>query len=200
MKHETGMKWNDEMVEEAIKEVVKKLNINHFPTHSEMEKVFGNKALTNKVSDKGTIFWAEKLGLPLKESETKLGNSYEVYAISDILKNTELFSIQTSTRHPYDLLTDNRVKIDVKVSKGFINNCNAKAYTFNLEKKEPTCDIYLLYCLNDETGDVEKTLIVPANLLLGQTQIGVGKVSKWDKFANRWDYISKISEFYRNLT
>lgn len=193
-----GQRWTDELVEEKIKEVVKILNIDHFPTHKEMIAALGNKGLVNKVNKKGTLFWAEKLDMQIKESETALGNKYELYAISDIFENTELTSVQTSSRHPYDLLTDNRVKIDVKISKGFINNCGAKAYTFNLEKREPTCDIYLLYCVND-ANDIIKTLVVPSNILLGQTQLGVGEVSKWDKYKDRWDLIIKTSEFFRNL-
>lgn len=198
MAYTHGTKWNDELIEQKINEVINILNIAHFPTHSEIEKALGNKSLTKKISEKGTIFWAEKMGIPLKESETFLGNSYEIFAISDIFENTELLSIQTSSRHPYDLLTDNRVKIDVKVSKGFTNNCNSKAFTFNLEKKEPTCDLFILYCVGDD-GEMRKRLIIPSYILLGQTQVGVGEISKWDKYKDRWDFITKTSEFFKTL-
>lgn len=104
-------------------------------------------------------------------------------------------SVQTSSRHPYDLLTDNSVKIDVKVSKEFTNNCNSKAFTFNLEKKNPTCDIFLLYCLNDDET-CRKVLIIPSCSTLGKTQIGVGENSKWNRYENRWEIIKQYSEFF----
>ena len=117
-------------------------------------------------------------------------------AISDIFEATGLHTVQTSSGHPYDLLTDNSVKIDVKVSKKFINNCNAMAYTFNLEKREPTCDIFILYCVEDDES-IDKILVIPACTLLGQTQIGVGKESKWDAYKDKFDFIYEYAMFFR---
>ena len=193
-----GIEWSDSVIEQKIMEVVNKLNLDHFPTHAEMVKALGDKSLPCKISkDKGTIYWAEKMGLPIKYSETSFGNKFEIVAISDIFENTGLHSVQTSSRHPYDLITDNSVKIDVKVSKEFTNNCNVKSFSFNLEKREPTCDIFVLYCLNnDET--MRKVLIIPSCTLLGQTQVGVGENSKWNEYMERWDYIKQYSDFFNN--
>lgn len=194
-----GEVWTDEIIEQKIKEVVEKLNLDHFPTHSEIIKALGSRGLASKISKhKGTVYWAEKLGLPLKYSETSFGNKFEIEAITDIFENTGLHSVQTSSKHPYDLIVDNSVKVDVKVSKEFINNCNSKAFSFNLEKREPTCDIFILYCLNDDET-YRKVLIVPACSLLGQTQIGVGNKSKWDFYMNRWDFIKQYSDFFDNF-
>ena len=193
-----GIEWSDSVIEQKIMEVVNKLNLDHFPTHSEMVKALGNKSLPCKIlKDKGTIYWAEKMGLPIKYSETSFGNKFEIVAISDIFENTGLHSVQTSSRHPYDLITDNSVKIDVKVSKEFTNNCNAKAFSFNLEKREPTCDIFVLYCLNDDET-MRKVLIIPSCTLLGQTQVGVGENSKWNEYMEHWDYIKQYSDFFNN--
>lgn len=194
-----GTDWTDELIEQKIMEVVNTLQIDHFPTHTEIIKVLGNKGLAAKISKhKGTVYWAEKLGLPLKYSETSFGNKFEVEAISDIFENTGLHSVQTSSRHPYDLIVDNSVKVDVKVSKEFTNNCKSKAFTFNLEKREPTCDIFLLYCLNDDETK-RKVLIIPSCSLLGQTQIGIGDKSKWDFYIDRWDFIEQYSTFFDNF-
>lgn len=198
MGYTRGTVWTDEVIEKKIMEVVEKLNLDHFPTHSEIIKALGNKGLAVKISKyKGTVFWAEKMGLPIKYSETSFGNRFEIKCISDIFENTGLHSVQTSSRHPYDLLVNNSVKVDVKVSKEFTNNCHTKSFTFNLEKREPTCDIFILYCLEDDES-VRKALIIPACSLLGQTQIGVGDKSKWDFYINRWDFIQQYSEFFDN--
>ena len=191
-----GTEWNDELIEKKILEVVHELNIDHFPTHSEIIMVLGNKGLAAKISKyKGSVYWAEKLGLPLKYSETSFGNKFEIIAISDIFENTGLHSVQTSSRHPYDILVNNSVKIDVKVSKEFASNNCSKYYSFNLEKREPTCDIFVLYCLNDNES-CNKTLIIPSCALMGQTQVGVGRKSKWDFYTNKWDYIRQYNDFF----
>lgn len=191
-----GTNWNDELIEQKIMEVVGALNLDHFPTHSEMVEVLGSKSLACKIAKhKGSVFWAEKLGLPIKYSETSFGNRYEIEAISDIFENTGLHSVQTSTRHPYDLIVDNSVKVDVKVSKIFTNKSGHEYYSFNLEKREPTCDIFILYCMNDDET-LDKVLIIPSCSLLGQTQVSVGKISKWDDYKERWDFIKKYGEFF----
>lgn len=191
-----GTAWTDEIIEEKIMECVNGLKLDHFPTHNEMVEYFGNKGLASKVGKyKGTGYWAEKLGLPLKLSETVFGNSYEEFAVSDIFENTGLTSVMTSSRHPYDIFVNNAVKIDVKASREFVTNSNSKAFTFNLEKREPTCDIYLLYCINDDKT-IRKKLIIPACALLGQTQVGVGNNSKWDFFKDRWDVITEFNTFF----
>ena len=191
-----GEKWTDELIEKKILEVVEKLNIDHFPTHSEMNKATGSKSLSIKVSRyKGTIFWAKKLNLPIKYSETSFGNKYEIIAISDIYENTGLHSVQTSTRHPYDLLVDNSVKVDVKVSKEFSDKNRMNYFSFNLEKREPTCDFFVLYCINDDES-YRKVLIIPSCSLLGQIHIGVGNKSKWDYYINKWDFIKQYSIFF----
>lgn len=191
-----GIKWTDEKVENEILSVVKQLNIDHFPTHVEMMQATGNKALACRISKtQGTLFWAEKLGIPIKFSETSFGNRFEIFAIEDIFENCMLTSVHTSSGHPFDIYTNNSVKIDVKVSKVFINNNGAESYSFNLEKKEPTCDIYLLYCVNGDES-IDKTLVVPSCLLMGQSQMGVGITSKWDIYKEKWDYINEYSDFF----
>ena len=191
-----GTEWTDELIEQEIWKVVNELQLDHFPTHTEIMQALGNKGLAAKISKyKGTVYWAEKLGLTLKYSETSFGNKYEIEAINDIFENTGLHSVQTSSRHPYDLLVDNSVKIDVKAAKEFINNCNARAFSFNLEKREPTCDIFILYCLNDDET-YNKVLIIPSCTLLGQTQVGVGKSSKWDFYVEKWNFITEYSRFF----
>lgn len=199
MGYSHGKKWSDRKIEKAIEFVITHLNINYFPSRKEMITVFGTESLTNAVSRHGgSRFWAEKLGLPLKKCETTFGNEYEYIAQKEIFEKIKIESEVTSSRFPYDLITSDGVKIDVKVSKPFINNCNAKANTFNLEKKYPTCDIYLLYCL-DDTETVAKTLVIPSCVLIGQTQVGVGKESKWDIYADRWDLILMHNDFFKNF-
>ena len=192
-----GIRWDDERIESEIKKTMTLLNINYFPTHSEMIKLYGNRSLTCAVSKHGgTEYWSKKLDIPIKKSETSFGDKYEKYAITDIFRHTGLNSIQTSTRHAYDLLVDDCVKIDVKASS--INeksNGDTQYYSFNLEKKEFTCDIFLFYGINND-GNIGKTILIPAVALSGQTQIGFTvHDSVWDWYMNKWEIIIEYKNF-----
>ncbi len=195
MGYSHGRDWTKDDTEKDILRIVDTLGLDHFPTHSEMNNFYGNLSLSNRVSKSGgTRYWANELNLSIKNCESELGNDFELFAIKEIAEHTGLTSRQTKPRFPYDLLVDECVKVDVKVSYPFQNNCNVFANTFNLEKKEPTCDIFILYCL-DMDGDISKTIIIPAVVLSGQTQIGVGKESKWDKYKDCWRYIVEFDVF-----
>lgn len=199
MGHAHGRKWSDKDVELEIIKIKETMGYNHFPTHSEIISFYGNSSLTNKISKSGgTRYWAKRLNLPLKECESEFGNDYELRAIKEIEEFTGLSATQTNPRYPYDLLVGGCVKVDVKVSFPFKNNCNAFANTFNLEKKDPTCDIFVMYCL-DLDGNAQKTLIIPSSALSGKTQVGVGKESKWDVFDNCWHYIAEYDSFFKNI-
>lgn len=195
MGYSHGKNWTNEDTKKDILRIVDTLGLDHFPTHSEMIGFYGNRSLTNRVSKSGgTRHWAKELNLPIKNCESELGNDYELFAIKEVAEHTRLISTQTKPRFPYDLLVDECVKIDVKVSYQFQNNCNAWANTFNLEKKDPTCDIFILYCL-DMNGDIDKTLVITAVALIGQSQVGVGRESKWDKYRDCWRYIVEFDVF-----
>lgn len=194
-----GLRWDDERIEKEIRETMNILNIDYFPTHSEMIKLYGNRSLTCAISKHGgTEYWSNKLDIPLKKSETSYGDKYEKYAINDIYNHIGLESIQTNTRHAYDLLVEDCVKIDVKASSiNERNNGDTKYYSFNLEKKEPTCDLFLFYGI-DSNNLIQKTIIIPSVTLAGQTQIGFTvHDSIWDWYLDKWELIAEYYKFMK---
>ena len=196
-----GNKWTDSLIEERILEVINSLGLDRFPTHSEIEKCKDGKALAVKISKSGgTKYWAKKLGYGIKDCESEFGNCYEKYALDDIFSHTYLSGYITKVGYPYDLVINHNIKIDVKVSNILTNNSEYKYHSFNLEKNEPTCDIFILYCL-DEAGDVYKTYIVPSCIFYGQTQVGItaNGNSRLDKYIDNWNLILKYDDFYMNL-
>lgn len=191
--------WTDDLVKDRIMNVVNSLGINTFPTHSQMIDFYGNKGLAVKISKSGgTRKWAERLNLAIKQCESEMGNDYEIFAMELITRKFGFKCIQTKPKYPYDILVNDNIKIDIKVSYPFKNNCNAWANTFNLEKKEPTCDIFILFCL-DRNSKLSKTLVIPSCAVTGQTQIGVGKESKYDVYIDNWVLIKRYDEFYKQL-
>lgn len=199
--HSHGTCWTDEMVASEINRVIQSLELDRFPTHSEIEKFYGNKSLTVKISKSGgTKYWASKLGYGVKDYESEFGDYFERYAIDDIHKHTGLDSYKNKVGYPYDITTNRHIKVDVKSSTIVENNNDYKFHSFNLEKKEPTCDIYILYCLNEE-DKIYKTMIIPSCHVYGQTQIGISAygISKWDKYRDKWGWFEKYNDFYRKL-
>lgn len=175
--------------------------MDRFPTHSEMTEYYGNKALTNKISKSGgTKYWAKLLGYDVKDCESEFGDYFERYSIEDILTHTGLKSYKNKVGYPYDVTTNKHIKIDVKSSTIIENNRGYEYHSFNLEKKEPTCDIYILYCV-DTTNKIYKTYVIPSCHVYGQTQIGIsafGK-SKWDKYKDNWSVFDVYNDFYNKL-
>ena len=80
------------------------------------------------------------------------------------------------------------------------NNVGYRYHSFNLEKNEPTCDVFILYCIN-EADEVYKTYVVPSCKFYGQTQVGITAegISKLDKYIDNWDLLLKYDDFYLNL-
>jgi len=199
--HSHGTCWTDEMIVSEINRVVRSLGLDRFPTHSEMEHFYGNKSLTNKISKSGgTKYWANKLGYGVKKCESEFGDYFERYAMNDIFDHTGLNSYKNKIGYPYDITTNKHIKVDVKSSTIVENNHGYEYHSFNLEKKEPTCDIYILYCLNIR-DIVYKTMIIPSCHVYGQTQIGISAygISKWDKYKDKWSWFEIYNEFYKKL-
>ena len=199
--HTHGTNWTEELVVSEIERVIKSLELDRFPTHSEMIEYYGNKSLTNKISKSGgTKYWAKLLGYSVKDCESEFGDYFERYSIEDILAHTNLKSYKNKVGYPYDITTNKHIKVDVKSSTIIENNNGYKYHSFNLEKKEPTCDIYILYCV-DELNKIYKTYIIPSCHVYGQTQIGISALgqSKWDKYKNNWIIFNTYNDFYSKL-
>lgn len=197
-----GNRWSDELIIENVLRIMEELDLKTFPTHSEMEQCKDGKALAVKISKSGgTKFWADKMGIKIKSCESEVGDYYERYALNDIYENTLLGGYKNQIRYPYDLTINNNIKVDVKASHIITRKDDYKYYSFNLEKKEPTCDIYILYCVDDK-NEIVKTYIIPSCFTYGQTQVGItalGKSKKWERFKDKWGYFEKYNSFYEEL-
>ena len=190
--------WTENLIKERILEVVDFHGYNRMPTVKEIENYYGNTALINKISTTGGCeTWAKKLNLSRKPCKSMLALQYEKYT-KEVLEKKGFNCELTSTKFPYDILVNNGVKIDVKVSN-LVSIGDSKAYTFNLEKKQPTCDLYVAYCL-DENKEITKTYIIPSRVLTGQCQLSLGKDnSVYDIYLDRWELIKRFNDSLMSL-
>lgn len=185
-----GTQWTDDMVQDQILNCVSTLGLNRMPSRQELHNFYGSDALTNRIRRSGGYYgWAERLGLPMKESETQTGKDGEARA-KELLEQHGFFVQRMSTRYPYDLYVNGCVKVDVKTAHPTKTPGTAKCYSFGLSKRCPTCDIYFLLAL---TPSGEKTYIVPSSI--NQTQICMGEnTSSNDKYLDRYDIIQRTAD------
>lgn len=190
-----GVKWDEDLIISEIEKVKNTLNLSRMPSRSEIISVVGN-GLACKISRTGGhYYWADKLNLEIKDSETKLGKKYEYY-INDLLTNNDFEVEKMPQNHPYDLLINGYIKVDVKVSNLYRGN-SGEFHTFNLEKYNHNCDIFICLCITDDK--IVKTLIIPSKFLMKISQLSVGIHSIYDEFIDRFDYIEKYNMFYQSL-
>ena len=194
MGYTTGIKWSYKAIKEELTKVMNALDINRMPTSNEIKLVTKSSKLTNAIRRHGGyLYWANELNLNQAPGTTRLGMHGEE-KIKEILELKEYKVERMSVKHPYDLLVNSNIKIDVKTARLYTDQYGNSYYSFNLEKKEPTCDIYIFYCI-----EIDKILIIPSKFLK-QTQLCItDKKSKYDIYKNRWDYINKFDNFYKSV-
>lgn len=192
-----GNKWDDESIKEAIKYVMEKGKIESMPTHTQMDSIIGNAGLSCAISKRGgSVYWANKLGLNIKPCESKFGACYEDRCIGELI-DRGYDCEHTESKYPYDILVNDNVKIDVKVSNLYQSK-NGSFYTFNLEKVKPTCDIFVCYCV--EYDEVVKTFVIPSCVLSGKCQLSVGEIkSIYDKYIDAWWFVEEYDAFYQDI-
>lgn len=191
------MKWNDETIKDELLKSINILCIDRMPTASELLSI-GRNDLHCKISrTKKYGGWAKELGLSLKSCETREGQKYEGL-VSDILSDRGYDCELTSTRHPYDILVNHTLKIDVKASKQN-TYWGPIAYSFGNIKEHQTCDILILLGLNDD-GSVEKIFIIPSHLMKLKSNLNICGDSKYNEFIGRWDIIQRYVDFYKGIT
>lgn len=197
MGYSHGKKWTGKEIENGILDVMLKNKIDCMPTHTMIKNTLGDYSLVCAISKHGgTKYWANRLGLDVKKCESKFGEDYEYHCKDFLIEKLDMECEKTKARYPYDLLVDKNIKVDVKVSKPYKDSY----YTFNLEKTEPTCDLFVLYCVTNENS-IYKTFVIPSCVLSKKTQVSLGmNTSKYNKYINAWDLFYVYKDFYEQLS
>ena len=173
--------------EKRIMEVVKGMGINRMPSCSEVMLFTGGHSLANRIIRSGGFKkWAERLNLKLQNCETYFADKYEQLT-EEFLKQIFTTVNRMPTRFPYDILINNRTKIDVKASRIFKGK-TGYFYKFNLESKYPKSDFYVVYCVGDN-DETQKVLVIPSSVMSGHRELSIGIHSKYDKYIDKWDLI-----------
>ena len=188
------MKWNEETIAAKVADIANKFAPARMPSNSEVIEMTGSYALANAIQKNGGYeYWANKLGLERKHSETKVGIEYERRVAKMLRDNGH--DVQTTTiKHPYDLLVDGCVKVDVKVANTSMIREN-KVHAYRIAKRQHTCDFYI--CCEVDTDDI---YVIPANMVTGQVQIEMGPGSqKYSHYKDAFYMIDDAVNFYKSL-
>lgn len=193
MNQEEKTHWTQDKILLYVKACMSATGLTRMPSRSELSEYYGNDKLTNAIRrfPGGYYKIAEILNVEMKESETQFGKYGEDLA-TKLLEEHGFAVERMSTRYAYDLYVNGSVKVDVKTARLSKTSGTAFYYSFNLEKRFPTCDIYFLIARNE---DGESIYIVPASI--NQTQIVIGeKKTKYIKYQDRYDIIADMSKAF----
>lgn len=193
MNQEEKTHWTQDKILLYVKACMSATGLTRMPSRSELSEYYGNDKLTNAIRrfPGGYYKIAEILNVEMKESETQFGKYGEDLA-TKLLEEHGFAVERMSTRYAYDLYVNGSVKVDVKTARLSKTSGTAFYYSFNLEKRFPTCDIYFLIARNE---DGESIYIVPASI--NQTQIRIGeKKTKYIKYQDRYDIIADMSKAF----
>lgn len=194
MGYARGIQWTDELIAAEIMRVANQFDPPRMPSNEEAKAMTGSHALSNAISKHGGYkYWAKRLGLEQKYSETKLGKKGERH-IAEILHQKGYEVELTSARYPYDILVDGCVKVDVKTA----NTSYADGFplhSYRLAKGQQTCDFYIFY-----EADTGRVYVVPSCKLYRQVQVGMGIDSKaYRKYLNAYHLLAETSDMYRAM-
>lgn len=187
--------WTDELIVEAIKDAMNKLQISRMPTGEELKSI-GRNDLHCKISrTKKYSGWAKDLGLKLKRgSTTRLGNGHEE-ATKDWLWNRGFDVELTSYKYPYDLFVNGCVKVDVKASSPYHTKYGTK-YIYARMGAQPTCDIYIFVAL-DDNGQIKARYVVPSHVVKQET-LNL-REQDFKQYANNSKLILDYNRFYLSV-
>lgn len=186
------------MIRDATLAVASQVCPGRMPTKQEMYDFLGTHSLSAAITKRegGFDALAQELNLTRKESEATFAHEMERRAAT-ILTERGYSVTHMSAAHPYDLLADG-VKIDVKASRE-TNFENRRFFQFFLSKKDPTCDVYMLFTIGSR-DEILNTYIIPSKFAK-QKHITIGiHRSRYNRFRERYDYIDTYRDFLRNIT
>lgn len=180
-------RWTNESIEDGIRSVMRGYCMGRMPSRSEMDLFYGDSRLSNAITHRGGFYeWEKRLNLSIKGSDTKVG----IEAEEDVRNKLETMGFEsvelTPLKHPYDILVNRRVKIDVKSSHKHEYEYGVW-YSFRLEKPMQTCDVFIAIAIDDN-----KTYVIPSSILNNKKQLCIGATSKYDKYLDRWDIVKKL--------
>lgn len=175
----TNIKWDNHKIKEGILDVMYALGLTTMPTANEIILVMGNEKLSSAIKTRGGYtYWAKKLSLKKNGSTSHTAEATE-HEIAKILSKKNDIVEMTSYKCPYDLLINERIKVEVKFAR------EHDGYYRYLLHKPHQSDFTILML------DNKKTLVIPSHKL----NVSSLKI----KFDNVYDHLENKFELINTL-
>lgn len=161
-----GQRWTTERVVSELAPHAKRLG--RMPSMPELRSA-GRNDLACAVMRLGLKKVRQQLGLDLKPSQTEMGQRWEVY-VEGVLRSLGHQVERQTTRAPFDLLVDGRVRVNVK-SATFrsyrTGNSVCSGHFFGIGHTAKRCDVFAL--VRVDGSDTPAVLWVRSSELQQQT-------------------------------
>jgi hypothetical protein len=187
------MRWTEETITSAIVPYIEKLG--RMPTATELYAT-GNTKLAVTIGRLGGYrAWAKKLNVEQKGTETHRAQIIEDQ-FANWLKSENINGVRQSTRAPFDFLINGHVRVDVKSARAYVygppDNRKIMGFVFGINKKIPTCDVYVL-CGLDSNDVIMWRYFIPAKKAQVVT-LTITPAGKYSKYKEATRYLRKLIE------
>lgn len=172
--------WNDALIQQELQQQVERLG--RMPTVSDLcANNLGD--LANAVRRSGGFYeWADRLGAEQKKSETWRSYQKELWVKAQLESLGHKVEM-TPVKCEYDLLVDEKHKVEVKLAK-YSDSSGGYVFSFGKKPSEREIDIAVLICV-DENDENESVYLLPEEFCNQQT-ITITKSKRWVPFKERW--------------
>lgn len=180
-------RWSESLIETRL--LVHVDDLGRMPSCRELAEREGDHRLaTAIVRYGGYVAWAKRLGVRLKESETRTGRIWEDHEERFFLE-AGFKVIRQRHRTPYDLLV-NDLRVDVK-SATWSDYEVVSGFVFAGLKRGVDCDVFDLVCVNDD--EVSHRFVIPAKdvevVTITISPRVIAGSGKWSRFEDRLDFL-----------
>jgi hypothetical protein len=176
--------WTSDMVEQQLKQFVAEKKAIYMPA-AKVLRAHGLNALSCAIPRNGGYdFWRQKLGLAEKPSETATGRMVEAAAIK-ILRSTGFSVEQQAFKSKFDLLVNERHKVDVKGSRLY-----KYGYVFIARNKPDNlagCDYFMMAKLDNKNNPIAWYVIPEEHARLHT--LTMTATERYEEFRDRFDLL-----------
>lgn len=148
-----GKKWSDELVESEIRAISAERFGGRMPSAPELIDA-GFQSLASRISRTkgGYRGLALRLGLGIKDSETAFGHVWESFIVEKLQAHGRT-AVRQTTRAPFDVLVDGRVRVNVKSAR-WHEYGPCKGFFFGISDTWKRCDVFALVKVAESSQEI----------------------------------------------
>lgn len=189
MTKRTRTRWTDERLADCLLGICQRLG--YFPSARELRAMGRNDLVSAVTRLGGLLAWAQRLGVPRRDSESDRGWAGESAITERLRQRGYAVTDRDGVKCPYDLLVDDLVRIEVKTARRAVYGGNAGWY-FRIGR-HVQADLVALH-----QSDTGQTYFVPWHLVPRSNVTITGTpTSKYSCFREAWPILDRMIDLRR---